>query len=102
MWILKVIKFDIYNGEETRMFYFAKEENADNEYLNQLKGYLKEINKYNDGDYDYIYSGVSPFNYREVKVFKNNFYLDLINLLLKYDNIMTNNKRKFSIELHKE
>jgi hypothetical protein len=101
MWIVSVRIDDIYNGVETKYFEFTKKENAENEYTNQIKNYLRVINKF-DCDYDFIFSGVSAYTPKEYLFERNNFYLELIDLLLKYDAKLTSNKRNFTISMYEE
>jgi hypothetical protein len=101
MWIIRLIKDDIYNGIETIFFEFTKKENAEIEYTNQIKNYLRVINQL-DCDYDFIFSGVSAFTPKEYLLERNKFYLELIDLLLKYDGKLTSNKRNFSISMYEE
>ena len=103
MWIIQIFQYDRHNRHETKIFKFTNKENAEIEYKLQIIDYFNSIDICSTNSFNLCFL-FRPANMpiKEFKELEVKCYLELIELLLKYDNIVNQNKKTFSISLTEE
>ncbi len=103
MWIIQIFQYDRHNRHETKIFKFTNKENAEIEYKLQIIDYFNSIDICSTNSFQLCFT-CQPTNMplKELKELEVKCYLELIELLLKYDNMVNKNRKTFSISLTEE
>ncbi len=103
MWIIHIFLYDRHNRHQTKIFKFTNKENAEIEYKLQIIDYFNSIDICSTNSFQLCFL-FPPTNmtFKQLKELEVKCYLELIELLLKYDNMVNKNRKTFSISLTEE